>query len=153
MSKLSHLDDRGNPAMVDISGKASTARQAVAEGFLKLNPAHLAALSDLPKGDPVSVAEVAGIMAAKRCSELIPLCHPIPLSSVSVEITLESDGFRIKAATKTEAQTGVEMEAYTAVSIAGVTLIDMLKGVDPDLTLTDIRLLEKTGGKADWKRR
>jgi len=153
MSKLSHLDSRGNPAMVDVSGKATTARRAVAEGFVILNRAHLAALNDLPKGDPVSVAEVAGIMAAKRTSELIPLCHPIPLSSVAVEITLEEDRFRITATTKTEAQTGVEMEAYTAVAIAGVTLVDMLKGIDPDLKITDIRLLEKTGGKADWKRR
>ena len=98
------------------------------------------------------MAEVAGVMAGKRCAELIPLCHPVPLSFLGVTVTLADEGLRIEARSKTSAQTGVEMEGYTAVAIAGVTLIDMLKGVDPDLTLTGIRLLEKTGGKADWKR-
>lgn len=142
--------------MVDVSGKAMTPRCAAVEGYVLLRPSHIEALQNLSgetgKGDPISVAEIAGIMAAKRCSDLVPLCHPISLSSISVKIGLETDRFRILASTKTDAQTGVEMEAYTAVAVAAVTLIDMLKGVDPDLTIAEIRLLEKTGGKADWKR-
>lgn len=150
--KLSHVRADGSPQMVDVSGKASTLRRAVCEGFLKLKPDHQEALNSLPKGDALTVAVIAGIQGGKRCAELIPLCHPVPLSHLDVRIRREERGLRIEAEARTEAQTGVEMEAYTAVGVAGITLIDMLKGVDPDLELTGIRLLEKTGGKADWKR-
>jgi cyclic pyranopterin phosphate synthase len=127
-------------------------REATAEGLVRILPSHEMALETLPKGDAITVAQVAGIQGGKRCSELIPLCHPIPLSKLEVTISREPGALRIRATAKTEASTGVEMEAYTAVVVAGITLIDMLKGVDPDLTLTDVRLLEKTGGKAPWKR-
>ena len=149
---LSHLTESGNPQMVDVSGKPVTSRQATAQGLLKITDDHRNALASLPKGDALTVAQVAGIQGGKRCSELIPLCHQIPLSKLDVAITLTDEGIAIEATAKTEAQTGVEMEAYTAVVVAGITLIDMLKGVDPDLTLTDVQLVSKTGGKADWKR-
>ncbi|MFI5386202.1 MAG: cyclic pyranopterin monophosphate synthase MoaC [Fimbriimonadales bacterium] len=183
MSGLSHVNEDGSPRMVDVSGKASTVRRAVAEGFVRLKPAHVAALDRLPKGDAITVAQIAGIQGGKRCSELIPLCHPISLTHLDVRITrysLEESGkrkvesgkeggdrgkrkeerggrsmpesLRIEAEARTEDRTGVEMEAYTAVVVAGITLIDMLKGVDPDLEITGVRLLKKTGGKADWKR-
>lgn len=138
--------------MVDVSGKRATVRIAICEGFLKLKPRHLEALDSLPKGDALTVAVVAGIQGGKHCADLIPLCHPLPLTFLDVRIERQQSSLRIEAEARTEAQTGVEMEAYTAVAIAGVTLIDMLKGVDPDLQLTDIRLLRKTGGKSDWKR-
>lgn len=138
--------------MVDITGKHSTARVATVEGFVELKPAHVDALDRLPKGDAIAVAQIAGIQGGKRCSDLVPLCHPIPLSHLDVTIAREEGRLRIVARAKTDAATGVEMEAYAAVAIAAVTLIDMLKGVDPDLTISGIRLLEKTGGKADWKR-
>jgi len=149
---MSHVDDSGTVQMVDVSGKAATARRAVAEGFLLLQSEHRQALGNLPKGDALTIAQIAGIMGGKRTSELVPLCHPIPLAKLDVRLEVQSDRIRIEAEALTNAQTGVEMEAYTAVAIAGVVLIDMLKGVDPDLTLTDIRLLEKTGGKAPWRR-
>lgn len=152
MSKLSHIDAAGKPTMVDVTAKESTHRKATVEGLLVIKPAHREALANLPKGDAITVAEIAGVLAGKQCSDLIPLCHPVPLSYLDVKIRLEESGLRITSQAKTTAQTGVEMEGYTAVAIAGVTLIDMLKGVDPDLTLTDIRLTEKTGGKTDWKR-
>ena len=138
--------------MVDVSHKDKTVRVARAEGRLIIKPAHASALSSLPKGDALTVAQIAGIQGAKKTSDLIPLCHPLPLTSVEVHFTLEQDSIHITATTKTTAETGVEMEAYGAVVVAGITLIDMLKGVDPDLQLTDVRLLEKTGGKRDWKR-
>lgn len=152
MNRMSHVDDSGTVQMVDVSGKAATARRAVAEGFLLLQSEHRQALGNLPKGDALTIAQIAGIMGGKRTSELVPLCHPIPLAKLDVRLEVQSDRIRIEAEALTNAQTGVEMEAYTAVAIAGVVLIDMLKGVDPDLTLTDIRLLEKTGGKAPWRR-
>lgn len=152
MSRLSHVNQEGSVQMVDVGGKAVTLRRAVAEGFLLIKPSHRDAIGDLPKGDALLTAQVAGIQGGKRTSDLIPLCHPLPLSKLDVRLSLEDDRIRIEAEAETTAQTGVEMEAYTAVAIAGVTLIDMLKGVDPDLTLTGIRLLEKTGGKAPWKR-
>jgi cyclic pyranopterin phosphate synthase len=139
--------------MVDVAGKAATVRVAKVEGWLVMTPEHQEALASLPKGDALTVAKVAGIQGGKRCSELIPLCHPIALSRLDVDITIEEGQLRIVAEAKTEAQTGVEMEAYAAVVVAGITLIDMLKGVGPDLTLTNVRLLEKTGGKADWTRK
>lgn len=149
---LSHVGEDGTPQMVDISGKTATDRRAVCSGFLRLKPAHIEALENLPKGDALTVAVVAGIQGGKRCSDLIPLCHPIGLSCLDVSIERQRSGLLIRAEARTSSQTGVEMEAYTAVAVAGVTLIDMLKGVDPDLELGEIRLLEKTGGKADWKR-
>ncbi len=152
MSGLSHVREDGSPRMVDVSGKKPTVRRALAEGFVKLKPAHLGALDGLPKGDAITVAQIAGIQGGKRCSELIPLCHPIPLTHLDVRIARERDGLRIEAEARTEDRTGVEMEAYTAVVVAAITLIDMLKGVDPDLEITRVRLLDKTGGKADWKR-
>jgi cyclic pyranopterin monophosphate synthase len=152
MSELSHVREDGSPQMVDISGKAITTRKARCEGFLRLKPPHLEALDALPKGDALTVAVIAGIQGGKRCSELIPLCHPVSLSKLDVQIHRESDGLRIVSEATTDAQTGVEMEAYTAVVVAGVTLIDMLKGVDPDLELTRVRMLEKTGGKRPWSR-
>jgi len=152
LGELSHVNRAGQVQMVDVAGKAITTREATVEGWLQLHPCHVEAIHSLPKGDALMVAQVAGIQAGKRCSELIPLCHPVGLSKLDVSVELEGDRIRILASAKTEAQTGVEMEAYTAVAIAGVTLIDMLKGVDPDLTLEGIRLISKTGGKAPWVR-
>jgi cyclic pyranopterin phosphate synthase len=152
MSGMSHVREDGSPRMVDVSGKAQTVRRAVVEGFVRLKPAHIAALDKLPKGDAITVSQIAGIQGGKRCSDLIPLCHPIPLTHLDVRITREDGSLRIEAEARTEDRTGVEMEAYTAVVVAGITLIDMLKGVDPDLEITGVKLLEKTGGKTDWKR-
>lgn len=152
MSRLSHVNEDGSPRMVDVSGKAVTVRRALAEGFVRLQPAHVAALDTLPKGDAITVAQIAGIQGGKRTSDLIPLCHPIPLTHLDVRITRIPDALRIEAESRTEDRTGVEMEAYTAVVVAAITLVDMLKGVDPNLEITGVRLLEKTGGKADWKR-
>lgn len=152
MERLTHVADDGSPHMVDISGKQPSSRIAIAEGMLRILPAHRRALSNLPKGDALTVAQIAGIQGAKKCSELIPLCHQVPLSHIDVTLRLIDEGIAINAQARTEAQTGVEMEAYTAVVVAGITLIDMLKGVDPDLQLTDVRLLSKTGGKTDWQR-
>jgi cyclic pyranopterin phosphate synthase len=152
LAELSHVNKAGQVQMVDVAGKPITTREATVEGFLQLLPCHVEALHALPKGDALVVAQVAGIQGGKRCGELIPLCHPVGLSKLDVSVELEGSLIRISATAKTEAQTGVEMEAYTAVAIAGVTLIDMLKGVDPDLTLAAIRLVSKTGGKAPWVR-
>ncbi len=149
---LTHVNPDGSPHMVDISGKASTSRRALCVGFLNLRAAHESALESLPKGDALTVAIIAGIQGGKKCSELIPLCHPVPLSHLDVRISREPGRLRIEAEARTDSPTGVEMEAYTAVAIAGVTLIDMLKGIDPDLELSGIMLQEKTGGKSDWKR-
>lgn len=152
MDRLSHVADDGTAQMVDISGKTATKRVAKAVGTLILQPSHVAAISNLPKGDALTVAQIAGIQGGKRCADLIPLCHPLALSALDVNIRLEENTLKIEAIAKTDGQTGVEMEAYTAVVVAGITLIDMLKGVDPDLTLTDVQLVEKTGGKRDWHR-
>jgi cyclic pyranopterin phosphate synthase len=152
MSGLSHVNEDGSPRMVDVSGKTATVRKAVVEGFVLLKPSHIAAIDSLPKGDAITVAQIAGIQGGKRCSELIPLCHPLSLTHLDVRITRQADRMKIEAEARTEDRTGVEMEAYAAVVVAGITLIDMLKGVDPDLEITGVRLIEKTGGKADWKR-
>jgi cyclic pyranopterin phosphate synthase len=152
MSRLTHVDSDGNVQMVDVGTKTPTHRRAVAEGFLLLKPEHAAALGSLPKGDALTTAQVAGILGGKKTSDLIPLCHPLPLTRLDVSLELKDGRIHILATAETVAATGVEMEAYTAVAVAGVTLIDMLKGVDADLTLTNIRLLEKTGGKAPWRR-
>ena len=155
MTGLSHLDKDGRARMVDVSGKDETARTAVAEGALVCLPATLAAVLEgrTPKGAVISTAEIAGVIGAKRTAELIPLCHPLPLSKV--EVAIEPDdalpGFRVRAEVKTTGRTGVEMEALTAVSVACLTLFDMLKAIDRTMRITDIRVLSKAGGKAgDW---
>ena len=152
MADLTHIDPDGNARMVDVGHKPATARTATARGTLKLSPKALAAVQaqSLKKGDPIAVAQLAGIMGAKRTADLIPLCHPLPLSKVEVIATLKAAQARIEvtAEVKTTGQTGVEMEALTAVSVACLTLYDMLKAVDKGLTLEQICLSEKTGGKS-----
>jgi cyclic pyranopterin phosphate synthase len=139
--------------MVDVGGKVETRRTARAHAFVRMSRQVLDALPDNPKGDPLGVARVAGVMAAKRTSELIPLCHSLPLSHADVEITVEADGVRIIASAATTAQTGVEMEALTAASIAALTIYDMTKALDKRIEIQDIYLLEKTGGKSgDFRR-
>jgi len=151
MSELSHIDEDGKVVMVDVSAKAETERKALASGSVSMAAAtlRLAMERDTKKGDPISVAELAGIMAAKRTSDLIPLCHPLPLTNVKVSITPENETtLGVRALAKTTGKTGVEMEALTAVSVACLTLYDMLKAVDKDMVIGDIKLLEKTGGKS-----
>ncbi len=138
--------------MVDVSSKKPTLREARVTGLLLITAAHRTAIHALPKGDALMIAQIAGIQGGKRCADLIPLCHPLPLSHLGVTIELTDEGITISATARTDAVTGVEMEAYTAVVTAGITLIDMLKGVSPDLILTDIKLMEKTGGKTNWLR-
>jgi len=146
------MDNEGNAQMVDVSGKPITSRRAVAEGFVRMSDSHMNALSCLPKGDALTVAQIAGIQAAKQTSGLIPLCHPLPLSRIVVSLKKESQGVRILAEVATCATTGVEMEALTAVSVAALTVYDMVKSIGQDMEVTEIRLIEKTGGKSDWKR-
>jgi len=152
MSGLSHLDSRGAAHMVDVSDKAVTAREALAEALVVMKPETLAlALAgDSKKGDVLGVARVAGIMAAKKTSELIPLCHPLPISKVAIEITPEPDlpGLRIEAIVRTTGQTGVEMEALTAASVTALTIYDMLKAAEKSMRIEGLRLLRKTGGKS-----
>jgi cyclic pyranopterin phosphate synthase len=148
MSKLSHFDSDGQPRMVDVGGKSETRRTARAHAFVRMSRAVLDALPDNPKGDPLGVARVAGILAAKRTAELIPLCHPLPLSFADIEIAVEPQGVRIIALVATAAQTGVEMEALTAASVAALTIYDMTKALDKRIEIQDIWLLEKTGGKS-----
>src|SRR5882724_12161393 len=153
MSKLSHFDDAGNAHMVDISGKAATRREAQASAFVALSAEVLAALPQNPKGNPLEVARFAGIQAAKRTSELIPMCHPLALSFVDVEATIVHDGVRIRATVATVAGTGVEMEAMTAASIAALTVYDMTKALDKSIRIRDVVLVSKTGGKSgEYKR-
>jgi cyclic pyranopterin monophosphate synthase len=155
MSGLTHLDESGQARMVDVSAKAVTARSATATGRVLLSPVAVAALREgnLPKGDALAVARIAGIQGAKRTPDLIPLCHPIGLHSVSVDLLVTDDGVSITAVTKTADRTGVEMEALTAVATAGLALIDMIKAVDPGAVITDVRVAEKTGGKTGtWTR-
>jgi cyclic pyranopterin phosphate synthase len=153
MSKLSHFDSAGQPRMVDVSGKGETRRTARAHAFVRMSQSVLDALPNNPKGDPLGVARVAGILAAKRTAELIPLCHPLPLSFADVAITVEPDGIRIIASVATAAQTGVEMEALTAASVAALTVYDMTKALDKRIEIQDLYLLEKTGGKGgDFRR-
>ena len=151
---LSHVDRAGRARMVDVSAKASTARQAVATGHIALGAAARAAIRDkrLTKGDPLSAARLAGVMAAKRTAELIPLCHPLPLTHVDVEIDPVRDGYTITATVRTNAPTGVEMEALTAVAVAALTIYDMVKAVDPHMAIGRIHVIEKTGGQRDFKR-
>ena len=146
MSNLTHLDAAGQASMVDVSGKSACVREAVASGRILLQAETLDRIREngLKKGDVLAVARIAGIQAAKQTQMLIPLCHQIPLSRVQVDFELETDGIRITATAKTVAITGVEMEALTAVSIAGLTIYDMCKAVDPQMQLTEIRLISKT---------
>ena len=154
MSELSHYDDAGKIKMVDVSEKAATARRAVASAKVLLSSATLETLKtqSTPKGSPLEIARIAGIMAAKKTSELIPLCHQINLSKVNVTAELTDDGVTLTAEAVTTAQTGVEMEALTAAAIAALTIYDMCKAVQKDITITDIRLEAKTGGKEDYSR-
>ena len=146
--KLSHFDDSGRARMVDVSGKAPSKREAEASAFVVVKPAVLEALPENPKGDPLEVARIAGILAAKRTSELIPMCHVLPLSLVDVEIRLCENGVAITTKVVTTAETGVEMEALVAASISALTLYDMLKGMDKGIEIREIVLQRKTGGKS-----
>jgi cyclic pyranopterin monophosphate synthase len=150
--RLSHLNDKGEARMVDVSAKDATERRAVAEGFIAMAPATLDLIlaGEAPKGDVLATARIAGIMAAKRTHELIPLCHPLPLTQVTVDFTPSRDpaGLRVEATTKVDAKTGVEMEALTAVSIACLTIYDMCKAVDRAMSFSGIRLVQKTGGRS-----
>ena len=152
-TKLSHFDSAGTPRMVDVSAKTDTRRTARAHAFVRMSGAVLAALPANPKGNPLEIARIAGIMAAKKTSELIPLCHPLPLSHVDVEVTVESEGIRIHTSAATAAQTGVEMEALTAAAVAALTVYDMTKALDKGIEIQNLYLLEKTGGKGgDYNR-
>ncbi len=153
--KLTHLDRSGNARMVDVGHKPITAREAVAEGFITLRPATIDAIAagNVPKGDVFAAARIAGIMAAKKCGELIPLCHPLAIESVEVAFDVQGDRVRIEATTRITGKTGVEMEALTAVSVAALTIYDMCKAVDKDMTIDRIQLVHKIGGKSGEYRR
>ena len=144
MGKLSHVDEAGEVRMVDVGGKPLSRRRAVARAVVRVAPETVAQLSSLPKGDALVTAKLAGIQAAKRTSELIPLCHPLPLTHVSVEIRLGESEVEIVASAETTAQTGVEMEALVAASVAALTIYDMAKAVDKAMEIGEVRLLEKT---------
>ncbi|WP_340536928.1 cyclic pyranopterin monophosphate synthase MoaC [Nocardioides sp. GXZ039] len=148
--RLTHLDERGAARMVDVSGKDVTARTATASGRVLVSPAviELLAGEGVPKGDALAVARLAGIMGAKQTSTLIPLCHPLALSSVSVDLVVAADAVEVTAAVRTTDRTGVEMEALTAVAVAALTVVDMVKAVDKAAVITDIRIETKTGGKS-----
>jgi cyclic pyranopterin phosphate synthase len=153
MKKLSHYDSAGSPRMVDVSAKAETRRTARAHAFVCIAPEVLARLPENPKGNPLEIARIAGIAAAKKTSDLIPLCHPLMLSHADVEVQMEADGVRITATAATTAQTGVEMEALTAAAVAALTVYDMTKALDKSISIQDLYLLEKTGGKSgDFRR-
>ena len=154
-NKLSHVDEAGRVRMVDVSGKPATAREAVARGYVSMSAEARAQVRGgrMRKGDPIETARLAGIMAAKQTSSLIPLCHPLPISHIDVQIVPARGGYAIEARVRTTAETGVEMEALTAVALAGLTLYDMVKAVDKGMVLSDIRLIEKRGGKSGvWTR-
>lgn len=148
MSKLSHFDEAGDARMVDVSGKAATGREAEASAFVALSPEALAALPHNPKGNPLEVARIAGIQAAKRTADLIPMCHPLPLSFVDVRMEVVAQGIAIRATAATTGPTGVEMEAMTAAAVAALTVYDMCKAVDKGITIREVRLERKTGGKS-----
>lgn len=152
-SKLSHYDESGQAHMVDVSEKSATRREAVAEAFVELSDAVLAALPQNPKGNPLEVARFAGIQAAKKTAELIPMCHPLPLSFVDVEVVVAADGVSIRATAATVAGTGVEMEAMTAASVAALTVYDMTKALDKSIRIREIVLVSKSGGKSGEYRR
>jgi cyclic pyranopterin phosphate synthase len=151
--KLSHYDGAGRARMVDVSGKSPTRREAEASAFVALNPEVLAALPNNPKGDPLEVARIAGIMAAKRTAELIPLCHPLPLALVDVDLRLCENGVAITSKVATTAETGVEMEALVAASVSALTIYDMCKGADKGIVIREIALERKSGGKSGEYRR
>jgi cyclic pyranopterin monophosphate synthase len=156
MDQLSHIDDEGRVRMVDTSDKATTVRQAVASARVLMSRETVTAVQDhrTPKGDPLEAARLAGIMAAKRTSELIPLCHPLPLTHVDVRARIEDYGVHLESSVSTNAQTGVEMEALTAVAVAALTIYDMCKALDKAITISDVRLERKTGGKSgDFSRK
>ncbi len=148
MSKLSHYDEAGSARMVDVSGKAATKRTARAQAFVRMKAEVLAALPSNPKGDPLEVARIAAIQAAKRTWELIPLCHQIPISKVDIDFGIETEGIRVTSYVVCTAGTGVEMEAMTAASVAALTIYDMTKALDKGIEITDLHLLSKTGGKS-----
>src|SRR5258708_16119812 len=148
MKKLSHYDSAGSPRMVDVSSKPETRRVARAQAFVRIRPAVLEQLPQSPKGNALEIARIAGIAAAKKTADLIPLCHPLMLSHADVDVTVEKNGVRIVATAVTTAQTGVEMEALTAATVAALTVYDMTKALDKSIEITDIYLLEKTGGKS-----
>ena len=152
--RLTHLDDKGAARMVDVADKLATVREAVAECIVRMAAETVAAVREgTAKGDALQVARVAGIMAAKRTPDLIPLCHPLPLTSVSVDFDFVEGGVRITTRVRVVGQTGVEMEALTAAAVAGLTLIDMTKGLERGVYLESVRLLEKSGGRSGtWKR-
>src|SRR5258705_4818677 len=156
MDQLSHIDDEGRVRMVDTSDKATTTRHAVASARVLMSEEAVSAVRQhrTPKGDPLEAARLAGIMAAKRTAELIPLCHPLPLTHVDVQANIEDYGVHLEASVSTNAQTGVEMEALTAVSVAALTIYDMCKALDKGITISDVRLERKTGGKSgDYSRK
>lgn len=153
VNKLSHYDESGAVRMVDVSDKPSTRRTARAHAFVKLSSAVLSRLPENPKGNPLEIARIAGIQGAKRTSELIPLCHPLPLSHADVEIELQEKGVKIVSTATTTATTGVEMEALTAAATAALTIYDMCKALDKSIEISDLYLLEKTGGKSGPYRR
>jgi len=142
--ELSHVDESGAIRMVDVGGKPSVRRRATAHAFVRMSPGTAERLRALPKGDALATAQVAGIMAAKRTAELIPLCHPLPLTHVDVGLEVEDGGVAIEASAETTAQTGVEMEALTAAVVAALTVYDMAKAIDKEMVVEDVRLLEKT---------
>ena len=144
MSDLSHVDESGSVRMVDVGGKPVSKRRAVARATVRMAPGTAAQLRALPKGDALATAQLAGIMAAKRTADLIPLCHPLPLSHVEVSLEVGAEAVEIVAAAETTAQTGVEMEALTAATVAALTVYDMAKAVDKAMTITDVVLVEKT---------
>src|SRR6202049_3617959 len=153
MSKLSHFDETGAPRMVDVSPKSETKRTASAHAFVRMSAEVVANLANNPKGNPLEIARVAGIIAAKKTSDLIPLCHPLPLSHADVEVSQEAGGLRIVSTASTMAQTGVEMEALTAAAVAALTVYDMTKALDKSIEIQDLYLLSKTGGKSgDYRR-
>ena len=155
MAELTHVDDHGHTKMVDTTEKTITARRAIASGQVRLSAQTIEAIKNntTPKGDPLETARLAGVMAAKRTAELIPLCHPLPLTHVEVRAELQEAGVYLEAEVATHAQTGVEMEALTAVSVAALTVYDMCKALDKSITISDIRLELKTGGKSgDYRR-
>lgn len=154
MSELTHLDAQGHARMVDVGAKAETARVAIAAGRIRMSAAALSAIrdGDVPKGDVLAAARIAGIMAAKKTADLIPLCHPLPLHSVSIDFAIEEGAIRATATASLTGKTGVEMEALTAVSLALLTIYDMAKAIDKGMVIEEVRLIEKRGGKSGhWK--
>ena len=154
MAELTHLDAEGKARMVDVGGKAETQRVAIASGRIRMNQAALAAIRDgsVPKGDVLAAARIAGIMAAKKTADLIPLCHPLALTSATVDFAIEDDAVLVTASAALTGRTGVEMEALTATSIALLTIYDMAKAIDKGMVISDLRLIEKRGGKSGhWR--